>query len=291
MKKIRYFFESVVLFLMLGLSKFLPTLTASNLGGWIGRTIGPRLAASRKARANLKMVFPDKTDNDREKILIGMWDNLGRVMMEYSHIEEIAKKHTQIIGIEIFKKNEFTAPIFISAHIGNWEICPPAFWLQTGIKVNPVYRAPNNPIADKMLNNKRSVNGALTPIPKSRTGTRMLVKTLQNGEGIGLLIDQKYNEGMKTNFFGHPAMTAVNFAQLSQKFNCPVIPLRIERIKGIDFRITVSEPIDIANKSIEEIITQTHSILEEWITEQPEQWLWLHRRWMTNKELNDKRLT
>ncbi len=285
MKKIRYFTEAILLAFILGLSKLMPTLWASNLGGWIGRTIGPRLAASRKARANIQMALPDKTEEEITQILTGMWENLGRVMMEYPHIKNIAKNHTEIIGIDIFKANQSTAPIFISAHLGNWEVCPPAFFLQTGIRVNPIYRAPNNPFSDKILNKVRTVNGALTPIPKSRGGTRNIVKTLQSGEGIGLLIDQKLNEGIKADLFGHPAMTSDHFAKLAQKLDCPIIPLQIERIKGINFRITVSEPLDIINKSSDEIVTETHSLLENWIGKRPEQWLWLHRRWMSQQEI------
>lgn len=285
MKKIRYIIEAILLAFLLGVSKLMPALWASNMGGWLGRNIGTRLAASRKAKANIKMVYPNKTDKEINKIVTGMWENLGRVILEYPHIQTIAKNHTEIVGVDIFTNNEFTSPIFISSHTGNWEVCPPAFWLQTKIKVNPVYRAPNNPFVDKMLNKKRSLNGALTPIPKSRSGTRRLVKTLQSGEGIGLLIDQKFNEGIKANFFGHPAMTSDHFVTLAQKFGCPIIPLQIERVEGINFRITVFKPLDIKDKSINEIVAETHSLLENWISKHPDQWLWLHRRWMSQTEI------
>lgn len=280
MKKTRYIIEAILLLFILGVSGILPPLWASNLGGWLGRNIGMRLGASKKARSNIKMALPDKTEDEVNKIILGMWDNLGRVIMEYPHIKSIAEHHTEVIGLDIFKKHQASAPIFISAHLGNWEICPPAFYLQTGAKVNPIYRAPNNPYVDKMLNNIRTVGGMLSPIPKSRSGTRHLVKTLQSGEGIGILIDQKFNEGIKADFFGHPAMTSDHFVTLAQKFNCPIIPLQIERIKGINFRITVSEPLDIKDKTAEIIINETHNLLENWITKRPEQWLWLHRRWI-----------
>lgn len=286
MKKIRYLIETFFLGLLLGISKMLPPIWASNLGGWLGRHIGTKMGASHKARKNIQMVFPDKTNQEIESIIHGMWDNLGRVIMEYPHIKTIAKNHTEIIGVEIFKKYAHQSPIFISAHLGNWEVCPPAFWLQTGIKVNPVYRAPNNPFVDKMLNKIRTVDGALTPIPKSRSGTRHMLKTLQNHEGIGLLIDQKFNEGVKANFFGHPAMTSEHFIRLSQKLNCPIIPLQIERINGIDFRITISEPIHMTPEtSTSDTLADIHTILEKWISQHPEQWLWLHRRWMSAPEL------
>jgi len=259
LKKVRYTAEAILLILLLSISKALPALWASNLGGWIGRTIGPRLAASRKALANIKMVYPDKSEAEITAILTGMWENLGRVMLEYPHITTIARKHTTIINREIFDRHKDSVAIYISAHTANWEICPPAFYFQTGTKVNPVYRAPNNPFSDWILNKARNLKGALSPIPKSRGGTRHIVKTLQAGEGVGILIDQKFNEGIKADFFGHPAKTSDHFATLAQKFDCPIIPLKI---------------VDL-----------THKILESWINKRPEQWLWLHRRWMNPQEI------
>ena len=288
MKKMRYLFEAFSLILILGISKILGAKHASNFGAWIGRTIGPRLAASRKAIANINMVYPNKSADEAQAIVTGMWENLGRVIMEYPHIETIAKDHTQIEGLEDFKNyftdKNTTAPIFISAHMGNWEICPPASLLQTGIKVNPVYRAPNNPFADKLLNKRRRMNDALSPIPKSRSGTRRIVETLKKGEGIGILIDQKYNEGVVANFMGHPAKTSDHFITMARKFNAPIVPLHIERLDGINFKITVCDAIEIADKSDDAILSESHGLLESWINKRPAQWLWLHRRWMNEHE-------
>ncbi len=284
MKKIRYIFEAILLVILLALSKIMPVSWASNLGGCIGRNIGPRLAASRKAKASLQLAYPDKTENQIQEITTGMWENLGRVMMEYPHIKTIATHRTKINNIEIFEKHKDSAAIYISAHTGNWEICPPAFYFQTGAKVNPVYRAPNNPYSDWLLTRARNLNGALSPIPKSRSGTRQIVKTLQANEGVGILIDQKFNPGIVTNFFGRPAKTSDHFATLAKKFNCPIIPLQIKRTHGAHFEITVHAPLDINNKTSSEIVDITHDIIEGWINKRPEQWLWLHRRWMSEKE-------
>jgi KDO2-lipid IV(A) lauroyltransferase len=285
MKKIRYMFEALFLVILLGISKLMPASWASNVGGFIGRTIGPKLAATRKAHNNVQMVYPNKTPEEIQTITTGMWENLGRVMMEYPHIEKISRNHTKIINFNVFEKYKNQAAIYISAHTGNWEICPPAFFYKSGTKVNPVYRAPNNPYSDFLLNKARHLKGALSPIPKSRGGTRQMVKTLKDNEGIGILIDQKFNQGIKADFFGYPAKTSDHFATLAQKFNCPIIPLQIERDEGINFTITVHSPLDTQNKSNAEIVDITHSIIEDWINKRPEQWLWLHRRWMTQAEI------
>jgi len=208
-----------------------------------------------------------------------MWDNLGRVMMEYPYITPTAKNKTTIHNFEILQAYKGQSIIFISAHLGNWEICPPAFALQHDLLADPMYRPPNNPFSDWILNKARTLNGRLHPIPKSKAGTKQLFQTLKAGQSVGILIDQKYNEGIESHFMGYPAMTTPSFAQLAQKFNAPVIPLQIIRSKGTNFEIIVHPPLNIKNKEITDIIQQAHSQLELWINENPGQWLWLHRRW------------
>ncbi len=284
-KKIRYLFEAAILFFFLGLSKILPLNWASNFGGWIGRSIGPKLAASRKARTNIEMAFPNKNNIEIDKIITGMWDNLGRVMMEYAHLEKIGRDNTQIVGLDILEKYRGKPAILLSGHLANWECCPPALFLQKDFNASPIYRAPNNPFSDKMLHYARTLAGKIKTIPKSRSGTRHIVQAMNDGTFIGMLIDQKYNEGVAVNFFGKPAMTSPIFSQLAQKFDCPIIPLRIERLKNCNFKITIEEPLEAENKTAEDLISAFNLKLEKWITERPEQWLWLHRRWgKFNKE-------
>ena len=218
-------------------------------------------------------------EEEIQNIIKGMWDNLGRVMMEYPHLEKIGHNLTKIEGIEILERYRDKPAILLSGHLANWECCPPALFKQGQFNASPIYRAPNNPFSDKMLQWARTLGGKIKTIPKSRTGTRHIVKALNDGMFVGFVIDQKYNEGVAVNFFGHPAMTSPIFTQLAEKFNCPVIPIRIERLEKCNFKITIEEPLETTNKKPEEIISETHTLLEKWILEKPEQWLWLHRRW------------
>lgn len=279
MKIFRYALEALLLSLLFIFSKILPTPWASGFGGWVGRTLGPRLAASRKAMANLNAALPALTPAQAADTLSGMWDNLGRVMMEYPHLAHIARDRTEIIGADILERYKGKPTIIFAAHLGNWEIVPPAMLLQHNIVAHPLYRAPNNPFSDKLLHYTRTLGGKIAPIPKSKTGTRNIVKALQDNQFIGILIDQKYNEGMEAEFFTLPAMTSPAFIQLAQKFDCPLIPIRSERTQGANFKITVLPPLDIKDKSTEDIMAESHALLEQWITDKPEQWLWLHRRW------------
>ncbi len=277
-KKVRYSFEFIGLLLILGVSKILPQSAASSTGGWISKTIGPKLAASRKALKNIERAFPEKTPEEHHNILRGMWENLGRVMFEYAHLKNISE-HTEIIGLNILEQYKDQPAIIYAAHLANWEVCPIASYLQSGFVTHSIYRAPNNLMVDWILKKARSLDGALGTIPKSKSGTRSLVKTLQSNGHIGALIDQKYNEGIEASFFDRPAMTSTAFIELALKYNCPLIPLRIERIKGTQFKVTVHDPIDVKNKDVGNILTECHETLEQWISEKPEQWLWLHKRW------------
>lgn len=283
MKYIRYIIEAFVLGIFLFLSKILPVYWASDIGGWIGRTVGPRLAASRKARTNIELALPNLSAEEVDKVISGMWDNLGRVMMEYPHLKHIARDRTEIIGGDILKRYAGKPVVLISAHLANWEVTPISTYLQQQVKVSSVYRAPNNPIVDKLLNYSRSLGGRLGTIPKSKTGARNLVQELQSNHNVGILIDQKFNEGVPANFFGRPAMTSPVFVKLVQKFNCPLIPIYSERLPNARFRVIFQEPLDIEGKSVDESIALAHSILEDWIKEKPQHWLWLHRRWDSGK--------
>lgn len=287
MKKTRYVLEFVFLFAIMALFRALPPETASDLGGWIGRSIGPRLAASRKARANLCAAIPGLSEGRTRAIIAGMWDNLGRVMAEYPHLTHLSRKNTLIEGIEKLHllRTRTHAGIFFSGHLANWEVMGPALFFQADLPIGLVYRAPNNPGAASLLDRARSLNGTLKTFPKSLFGIRKLVQHLRNGGLAGLLIDQKYNEGLPALFFGRPAMTSPAFVQMSQKYRCPLVPFQIVRTRGAHFRLIVHDPLPVLDENgaplpVETVIAQAHALLERWILQNPEQWLWLHRRWI-----------
>ena len=108
--------------------RMLPLDWASGLGGLLARAIGPRLRLSDRARKNLRAVFPDMTAAEVERIVHGMWDNLGRLAAEFPHLQEIdvyaGNGRVTVEGGEYVDqlRDDHEAGIFYSAHIGNWEI-------------------------------------------------------------------------------------------------------------------------------------------------------------------------
>lgn len=281
MKKLRYFLEAGLLILLFGFFKLIELDAASATGGFLGRLIGPRLGASKKALGNLLQAFPDKSAAELEQILSGMWDNLGRTIAEYPHLKKIqAERIEWINAVPAAAQPPY---IFISAHMANWEVIAAGVNYHVHEVIHSIYRAPNNPYVDKLLKNARNGGDLGGLIAKSRRGGRDMIKALKEGESLGLLIDQKYKEGMAVDFFGRPAMTSPAFAELALKYQTPLIPVRAERLQGAFFRVTAYPPMDISGKGVEEIMREAHILLEEWIAQRPAQWLWLHRRWDKRK--------
>ena len=285
MKHINHIIQFIALLPIMGIFAILPATTASHFGGWLGRKIGPHMGANKKALRHLRAALPDRSDDEYANITLGMWDNLGRTFAEYPHIKKLARE-CDIVGADIFLnaiENEKPAILF-SAHLGNWELQPPSMLTQHGRRVDTIVRAPNNPYVAWLLKQFREMGGRIKTMPKSTQGTRQLVQTIKDGRPVGILIDQKYNEGIAMPFFRHTAMTSPAFVQLAQKFKCPLIPTRLERLENTKFRLTFYPQLPVFNndgtaRKIEDVIIDAHTMIESWITERPEQWLWLHRRW------------
>ena len=146
-RRIGYPVEAVLVHAVCWLFRVLPLDRASALGGWIGRTVGPWLPNSARARRNLTRAFPEKGRAEIDAILRGMWDNLGRTIAEYPHLEQIGRERIEVVGIEHVDmlREDGKAGILVSGHLANWEVQSVASRM-LGLELGVVYRAPNNPI-------------------------------------------------------------------------------------------------------------------------------------------------
>jgi len=275
--------EAALLWLVYQGFRALPVDTASSVGGWIGRHLGPWLPASKRARRNLALALPS---HDAEKIILGMWDNLGRLAGEFPHALTFMRdaKRMKIVGEEnlavIRQRGE--RAIFFSGHLGNWELTYP-FMGRMGLRGGGIYRAANNPYL-RWLFERQHDYPDLDLIPKGPSGARRSIETLSDGKSLAMFVDQKMNDGIPVPFFGRPAMTAPALAALALKFGCPVIPFRIIRIQGANFCAEISAPMyftDTGNRADDQLtaMSRVNAVLEGWIRQYPAQWFWLHRRW------------
>jgi len=287
MKRFRYLIEALALRAAFALLGLLPVDAASNLGGFLGRNIGPRLPASARARRNLRLVFPEKSAAERARIVRGMWDNLGRVAAEYPHLGEItAPESGRIDWIDTASvramRDQGTAAILVSAHLANWEIMPTAA-IQRGVPMTIIVREPNNPFVRPLIERARGVAGGVRA-SKGLPGAKAAVGALRRGQVLGLLYDQKLNDGISVPFFGIAAMTPAAPAQLALRFGCPLVPVRVERLGPARFRVASFEALALPQSGDRQadtiaVMAALNEILEGWIRDRPEQWLWLHRRW------------
>jgi len=265
----------------------LPLDAASAIGGFVGRQIGPRLRVSGLARRNLRAAMPELAETPIEAIVRGMWDNLGRVAAEYPHLRKIrvfaAGSRVDTRGIEHLDQALAAGRrvILFGGHLANWEIAALA-GSQYGLDIAQIYRAPNNPLIDRMVARLRGGGSEL--IPKGAVASRRAVAALRRGGHVSLLADQKLNEGSAVPFSGRPAMTAPALALLAFHFDCAVLPARVERLRGARFRLSLYPPLDVPRSGdrdadIMAMMTAVNATLEAWVRERPEQWFWVHNRW------------
>jgi KDO2-lipid IV(A) lauroyltransferase len=190
----------------------------------------------------------------------------------------------EVIGIEHTEplRGPGKPGVMFGAHLGNWEL----FGLTARKYDFPfvqVYRAPNNPLIDRMMRKVRRLADDAV-LPKGAAGARRALEVLKRGGRLGMLVDQKMNDGIAVPFFGIEAMTAPAVAQLGMRFKCPVMPARTERLDGCRFRITAYPSMQFPETGdrkadLHAAMLKVNAMLEGWIRERPEQWLWVHRRW------------
>jgi len=273
--------------------KLFPADTAINTTEKFGRFLGMMFPRTKVARKNLKLSFPDKSDEEIEQILSDMWGNLSRTAAEYAYLDKIfdfddnnpTEGRFEIAGIENFRKLLETkgTAICFTAHTGNWELLPVGS-AAYGVNITALFRAPNNRyIAERVMAARTTGSGHLVP---SKAGAAWaLAGLMDEGKKVGLLVDQYYaGKGVPVEFFGRKTKANPLLAKLVRQYDCPVFPARTIRLPGGRFRLEVQPPIDVPRMENGDVDTQAltqkvSDVVESWVREYPEQWLWLHKRW------------
>jgi Kdo2-lipid IVA lauroyltransferase/acyltransferase len=267
---------------------------AANFAGSALRKIGPLLPEHRVGRDNLRAAFPEKSDVEIEHILTGVWDNLGRVAAEFVHLDEM-----RLVGPESDSPNAIIlepemlercrrliqgkATLSFLCHTANWEMSG-VVAKQLGADSAVLYRRPNiTAISDAVIKLRAGVMGPM--IPTGLDAPVRLARFLQEGVHVGMLVDQHYTKGIDVTFFGRRCKANPLIAMLARQVECPIFGLRIIRLPdGNRFRGEITEPIDPPRGADGRIdvagtMQAITAVIEGWVREYPEQWLWLHRRW------------
>ncbi|MEO9971786.1 MAG: lysophospholipid acyltransferase family protein [Hyphomonadaceae bacterium] len=261
---------------------------ASNIGGWIGRKIGPRLSQHKVALENLRRAFPNWDEAQITETALEAWENVGRTAGELPHLSKLNpyadNSRIEVINPEHLDTiaNSETGAVLVSGHFANWEVMASAI-CNRPLDCLVTYRALNNPHIDRRLNDLRQSYGIKTLAPKG-LGTRRLMKALASGRGVAFLNDQKFREGVAVPFFGHDAMTAPGPTRLAMRYDVPILPMSTVRTGPCRFRVTVHDPIfprksDTPDKDALATICEITAFIETRVRENPGQWFWMHRRW------------
>ena len=285
MKKIKYFFEFIIIGIFFLIFKLLGLKMSSFLGGILGNIFGPLFRSKKLIQSNILKALPNSNEIQIKNIIHKMWNNYGRILSEYMFIKKFREKkfHKNIIieGQDILEKIKYEKKpvIFISGHFNNFELMAMQIEM-SGIDLATIYRPLNNIFINVIMEKIRKKYICKNQIKKGMQGMRELLSMFKNGTSVALMIDQRVSEGIKSNFFGTKAYTTTIPAQFVKKFNCKIVPIYIERVLGINFKINVEKPIEYQkDESLEKITQDLNLRLEKMILKNPSQWIWSHNRW------------
>ena len=285
MKNIKYFFQFLFVIIFFTLFRIFGFKISSNIGGKLFEIIGPLFRSKRLIHSNIKRAIPRIDINDLKKITKSMWNNYGRVFAEYMFIKDFRTSKIdskiEIEGQEILDEiKRLNKPvIFISGHFSNVELMAMNIE-KSGVNLSAIYRPLNNIFLNKIMERIRKNFICKNQIKKGIGGMKKLISLKKNNCSTALMIDQRVSEGIRSHFFNHEALTTTIPAQLAKKFNIQIVPIYIERIEGINFKITIKKPLDFADDaSIKYITDKLNHTLEKMIILKPEQWIWSHNRW------------
>ena len=285
MKLIKYFFEFLFIIILLIIFKIIRFKLASNLGALIVGLLGPFFRSKKRIISNIKKALPDIGEKNIELIIKKMWKNYGRILSEYVFIKNFRsleyQKFLTIEGKEILTEIKYSNEpvVFVSGHFNNFELMAMEIE-KAGINLAAIYRPLNNIFLNKIMERIRIKYICRKQIKKGRSGTRELLDSFKNNYSIALMIDQRVSEGIELDFFGEKALTTTIPAQLVKKFGCKIVPIYIERINNINFKMKVNKPIVYnAESTIADITLDLNKWLENMILTNPNQWIWSHNRW------------
>ena len=285
MKYNKYFIEFLFSNFIFIIFKIIGPKLSSYLSGKIFEIIGPFFRSKKVIRNNIKRALPEIDENNLKNIENSMWNNYGRIFAEYIFLKDFRygklASEIQIEGEEILNdiKENNKQVIFISGHLSNFELMA-MFIEKSGINLTAIYRPLNNIFLNGIMENIRKKYICKNQIKKGLAGLKKLIKLKKKNYSTALMIDQRVSEGILSPLFNEKALTTTIPAQLVKKFNIPIVPVYIERIDGLKFKITINQPLSFPqDTSQKEITDNLNQILEKFILSKPENWIWSHNRW------------
>jgi len=291
-RQVNYWLTARVAMAAMSILRLMPADTAINFADRVARRLGPLVGRHRVAVDNLRQAFPEKSDAEIRAIALDMWGNMARLAAEYVFLDKLfdfdvhatTVGRVEVEGIPLFEKiaGEDKPHILFTGHLGNFELLPIA-GAAYGMKVSSLFRPPNNPyIADYIHSTRKSAMGDLIA---SRAGVSFeLARILDRNGTIGVLVDQKFINGLATTFFGRPCESSPLLPKLVRQYECDVYPARCIRLPDNRFRLVIEPKLDIPRTEAGRVDLHAtaqllNDVVERWVREDPGQWMWFHKRW------------
>ncbi len=271
----------------IGLMRLIGLEAASNFGGWVLKTLGPKTGTHRTVIRNLRIAFPDMDPEERQRLAVAQWEQTGRTFAETAVMDRLtpASGRIDIVGAERLEAIRASGQpvVFVSGHLANIETMA-AVLVASGVPVQVTYRAANNPYVDRQIVAARARYGVRLFAPKGGDGARELLAGMGRGESVALMNDQKFSEGPEVTFFGQPVNAAPGPSRLALRFGTVIQPMSVVRLPGVRFRVTAHEPIELAQTGdrqadIKAGVQAITTFIEDRVREHPVDWFWVHKRW------------
>jgi len=267
-----------------------PIEQASSLGGHIAALLGPRMRKHKHVLRNLEIVFPEKSPKEIRALARAVWRQIGNTLAEYPHMDTICGTNGGPPRVELINHvpPERFAPghpgmVMVAMHQANWNLAAMAGKLGD-FPLDVVFAEQKDGRFEHMIAAYRSRMpcGFL----HVRDVPRRMIQALKAGRNVGLLVDHRIDNGDPVPFFGRDAQTTTIPARVALKLGTAVVPVRLERLAGVRFRITLGRPIEGESSAAGtreqaiEIMRQVHLSFEDWIRAAPQDWCCVKRRWL-----------
>ncbi len=279
---------------LLGAIGALPLETSMKFGKSVGQFFAKRFPKLQKtARRNLEIAMPELSAEEKERIIYGTFESLGRHLGFVSHFKKFKHEDIHELVEVVGKAENFdqayadgNGVLFFTGHFGSWEIfnlLPPAF----GLDMNILVRRIDNPLVENFVDKMRTRFGSVT-LDKTKSA-RTMYRVLRKGNLLGILADLNVQEkeGVFVDFFGVPASTTTSIAKLALATNAAVLPaFAVWEESKRKYVVYLEPPVkynitENADEDIKKLTQDITAVVEKYVRKYPEQWLWIHKRWNT----------
>ncbi|MCR9105689.1 MAG: lysophospholipid acyltransferase family protein [Gammaproteobacteria bacterium] len=279
--------EAFIFRSMFSLVRHLRLETALRISGKLFYFMGRFSNKKAKALANLKIAFPDKSEQWYEETAREIFRSLGYAAVELIKLDQIWEEREQRIeyvlepGAQRHMENG-GATVFMTAHLGAWQVAP-LITREYNFPINIIYAPESNPAMNEVMQNLRTAIG--DKLIAATAGPRPIMKALNRGESLVMAVDTRPDTGKLVPFFGKDALANTSVIGLGLRSKAALVIARADRLPQGRYRITMLDPIeapdreaDVKEQSIE-ITRIIHGHFEQWIRQYPQQWICLKRRW------------